>query len=321
MARGERSDEVWSGLDLLAPAAAPAWLARAPGRLGAFARRRSDGEGRGAPLRLAVEGALALWARGATDRRYRAELARRVAIDAWSAREIRRRRPAVVVAPSLAARRSFAAAREIGARTVLVLDLPLLRALHRDLDRAAEVWPERRFLRRYRAPAWAIAAQEAERVLADEIRVRGAYARATCIADGIAPARLVEQPLPPPPALARATAPTGRVRLAGLAAARHGVDTALAATRALGLVLVVRAGEGTEPADLLARPGVVADDGSPVDAVVCPAVCETYAPEVRGAAIAGLPVVASPGASVDGAGPDPFDDDAVAAALAAALAR
>ncbi|MDQ3301720.1 MAG: hypothetical protein M3619_34495, partial [Myxococcota bacterium] len=256
------------------------------------------------------------WAGDATDRGYLAELARRAAIDAWAATEIRRRRPRIVIASSLAARRTFAAARAVGARTVLVLDFPLLRVLHRDLDRAAAVWPERRFLQRFRAPSWAIARQEAERVLADLVIVRGAYAHALCLADGISEARLARLPERSEPGFARASATaTGRLRLAGLAAARHGVDTALAAARMLGMTLVVRVGDGSEPGDLASQPGV-ATDGGPVDAVICPAICESYPPELRTHA---LPVIASPYASADGRGPDPYDSRAFAQAIATAL--
>ena len=264
-----------------------------------------------------VDLAIRVLARGRTDRRYLAELARRAAVDAWVAREVARRRPEVVIAPTLAARRTFATARAVGARTVLILDLPLLRALHRDLDRAAAVWPERRFLRRFRAPAWAIARQEAERVLADRIVVRGPYARALCIADGVAEGCLELSDAPPPRVVAPPPRVTGRLRLAGLAAARHGIDTALAAARLLGKTLVVRAGEGTEPADLLARAGVAVDAG-PVDAIICPAVCECYPPELR---TSGIPVIASPMASLDGRGPDPFDAHAFAAAIDPAYSR
>ncbi len=255
------------------------------------------------------------WTRGETDRRYRGDFALRVAIDAWAAREVRRRRPHTVIAASLAARRTFAAARDIGAQAVLVLDLPLFRALHRDLDRAAQVWPERAFLRRFRAPAWAIARQEAERVLADRIIVRGAYAEALCLADGIAAAKLARLAIPARP-LPRPASPTGRIRLAGLAAARHGIDTALAAARLLGLELVVRVADGSEPADLARRPGVIVDPHAAVDAVICPAVCEAYPGELR---VTGLPVIASPMASLDGTGPDPYDARAFAEAIRLAI--
>ena len=291
-----------------APLALPGWLARAPGPLGRYAARRAM-PGPARPHLIAVEAALRAWARDRTDRRYRADFLLRAAIDAWAAAEVRRRRPRMVIAPSLAARRTFAAARAVGAAAVLVLDVPLLRALHRDLDRAAERWPARAFLQRFRAPSWAIARQEAERVMADLVLVRGAYAHALCLADGVPEARLARLPLGPAPRAAPAPAArTGRIRLAGLAAARHGVDTALAAARALGLELVVRVGEGTEPADLARLPGVTTS-GGPVDAIVCPAICETYPDELR---TPDVPVIASPMASADGGGPDPFDAGAFA---------
>ena len=298
--------------ELWAPLATPAWLARAPGPVGRYARRRQVPHAIAAPHLLAAEAGLRAWAGGRTDRRYQADFALRAAIDAWAAREVRRRRPRIVIAPSLAARRTFAAARAIGAATVLALDVPLLRALHHDLDRAATAWPARDFLRRFRAPSWAIARQDAERVLADLVLVRGGYAHALCLADGVPPARLARLPAPPSPVGPRPTAPTGRIRLAGLAAARHGVDTALEVARALGKTLVVRIGEGTEPADLAQRAGVAVDDG-PVDAIVCPAICEAYPAEVR---TTGIPVIASPMASPDGDGPDPYDARAFADAVA-----
>jgi glycosyltransferase involved in cell wall biosynthesis len=60
--------------------------------------------------------------------------------------------------------------------------------------------------------------------------------------------------------------------------------------------LVVRPGEGMEPADLLARPGVrvaAADVLDGIDLVVAPSWCESYPDEVARAAAAGLPVVAT----------------------------
>ncbi len=300
------------------PLALPGWLGRVPGPLGRYAARRAQPMPLlpRAPHLLATDAALRAWARDRTDRRYRADFLLRAAIDAWAAGLVRRRRPRMVIAPSLAARRTFAAARAVGAATVLVLDVPLLRALHRDLDRAAARWPERAFLRRFRAPSWAIARQEAERVMADLILVRGAYAHALCLADGVPEARLARLPERPPPALPTPLARTGRIRLAGLAGARPGVDTALAAARALGLELVVRVGEGTEPAGLARLPGVATDDG-PADAIVCPAVCETYPDLVRAT---GVPVIASPMASADGTGPDPFEPAAFADEIARQLA-
>lgn len=302
--------EVWS------PISAPTWATQVPGPIGRFAARRSAEADLRGPLLLA-DAALRAWARDRTDRKYLGELALRVAIDAWAAREVARRRPKIVIANSLAARSTFAAARAIGASCVLVIDVPLLRALHRDLDRAADAWPTRAFLRNYRAPTWALARQEAERVLADLILVRGPYARSLCIADGVPANRIAPLPMAAGPAITAPATPVGRIRLAGLAAARHGIDTALAAAQRLGVTLVVRSGEGTEPADLASRARVadVAHDRDPVDAIICPAVCETYAPELRAT---GIPVIASPMASRDGRGPDPFDADALARAIAEA---
>ncbi len=305
----------YGDLEHWTPLGAPAWARGLPGPLGRYAGRRHCGDRASAAL-LAVDAAFRAWAGAHTDRRYTAELALRLAIDAWTAQLVRRRRPSVVVASTLAARHTFAVARELGARCVLVLDLPLLRALHRDLDHAARVWPDRAFLRRYRAPSWAIARQESERVLADHVIVRGAYARQLCVDDGVPEHRIEVLPARATATCSKPAVATGRVRLAGIAAARHGIDTALAVTRALDLTLVVRTGEGTEPADLAAQPMVATDDG-PVDAVICPAVCETYAPELD---VSTLPVIASPMASRDGGGPDPYDADAFARAIERALA-
>jgi hypothetical protein len=296
--------EVW------APAGLPNVLGRIPGRIGAFVARRSIAADVRGPISIA-QAALRAWAGDRTDRGYQAEFVTRVATDRWTARQVRARKPRVVIASSLAARETFAAAREIGARCVLVMDLPVLRALHRDLDRAAAHWPDRAFLRRFRAPSWAIARQDSECVLADLILVRGPYAKS--LLDGqvaLLPMKIGEVPHV-------GKRPHGRVRLAGLAAARHGIDTALAATQRLGLTLVVRIGEGSEPANLASLPGVAVDDG-PVDAIVCPAICETYAPELRAT---GIPVIASPMASVDGQGPDPYDPSAVAEAIASSRPR
>ena len=273
------------------------------------------------PMVVARAGALAarLWSRGDAERIIHADIAQRALSDRAVALQVRRARPSLVVARSLAARHTLAAARAIGAATVLVLDLPVLRQLAADLDRAAARWPERRFLRRVRPSSEWIAEQEAEWLLADAILVRGAYGRALLQARGV-PATAIA-PLPPAAdaPMLRAVTPTGRVRLAGLATARHGLDVARAACASLGLTLVVRIGQGTEPRDLAALPGIATDD-APVDAVLCPALCEAYPAELAAARGAGVPVVVSRGAAqVGDQVVDPYDAADVTTALASAL--
>ena len=283
--------------ELWAPWAMPSWAASLPGPLGGFARRRTvAADQRFTPIAL-LGGALRAWASDRADRRYRADFTARLAIDEWSARLVAQRKPTTVIAPSLAARRTFAAARAIHARTVLALDIPLLRALHDDLDRAESCWPQETFLRRYRAPSSAIARQEAERVLADTILVRGPYARARCIADGIVADRLDELPRAEIAASTPALRPTGRMRLAGVASARGGLPMARAVAAAVGATLVVRIGDATEPSDLATASGIACDDG-PVDVLIAPSICEIYCDELRGAARAGVPIVTSPMASL-----------------------
>jgi hypothetical protein len=233
-----------------------------------------------------------------------------------------------VVAPSLAARELFARARALGARCVLVEDLPLLRALHDDLDRAAALHPAADFLRNHRARAADVARQEAERVLADEVWVRGAWAAGRLQAAGVPGERLRTWPAPAPdPAPPPRLPPRGRVLLlAGNAAARSGALEALALLEARpAWSLWARGGEGAEPA-LLRHPRVrrVGREAqrslAGVDVVLAPALCETYPEEVERAVRLGLPVLATDRAA--GAhGPDactrvPWGD---AGALAAAL--
>jgi hypothetical protein len=219
----------------------------------------------------------------------------------------------LVIAPSLAARRTFAVARQRGARTWLVEDLPWMRRLQDDLDRAAELHPSASFLRRYRAGRAVLVRQEEERALADRCLVRGVHAWQERVAAGVPEdrlGRLVEGQPPrsadsnghergqPRPPRAR-TADRGRatVLLAGLATARSGVHEAVQAMAGRpDLALLVRLGEGAEP-DLLRRPNVAAMRGNPlraleaVDLVLAPAWCETYPIEVLVAEAAGIPVI------------------------------
>jgi hypothetical protein len=201
-----------------------------------------------------------------------------------------------VIAPSLAARAAFAATPP-GSLKILAEDLPSFRQLHADLDQAFLAHPGCRFLRRYRAPASLIARQEAERVLADALLVRGRFA-VDQRADAGKPVLPLPRPRPPAhSATPRETRAPRRVLLAGLATARNGSMEALRAFSGNGAwELVVRPGEGMEPSDLLTRPGVrAAEAGSldGIDLVVAPSWCESYPDEVSRAAAAGIPVVAT----------------------------
>jgi hypothetical protein len=198
----------------------------------------------------------------------------------------------LVIAPAGAAERTFAAARSRGVKTILVHDLPVLRQLHHDLDAAARRHPDAPLLRRYRA--------------SDRVVVLGAFARAALLAAGVPEDKLVPartapvSPARPPPPERR------RVLLAGLATTRNGAREALAAVTGLGDVeLLVRAGDGLDPPDLLRRRGVRAASAAEqhsldgVHAVIAPAWCECDPPEVPLAARLGVPVLATARAAGD----------------------
>jgi glycosyltransferase involved in cell wall biosynthesis len=295
---------------------------------------------RSAPRTWAVvEVAARLWARGRADRRIRARIALRAAVDRIAARRLPPQTTEVHAA-SLAAQRTFAAARRRGSpvRCVLVEDLPGLRDLHDDLDRAAQRHPQARFLRRYRARPADLARQEAERVLAHELVVLGRWALARRRAAGVPAARL--RLLVPPKVEAEhgdgpthaqpPPGPTGPVvLLAGRATARGGLFEALTAAETAGATLLIHPGEGLEPRDALDRPRVRPSTPTEratlagVAAVVAPAWCESYPAEVVRAATLGVPVVASARAAghVDlaeaGIEVDPGDAGALARAIAA----
>jgi hypothetical protein len=259
----------------------------------------------------AVRLAMRAWTRGRADRIIRARLASRAAIDAWLARTLPRD-ATEVVAPTGAAWRTFAVAERRGIPRVLIMDMPCLRQLHVDLDRAARALPHRGFLRRYRADRDALVRQESEWVLASKILVRGEYARGVVARAGVS-AEIV--PLPCPPIAPRLHRPGRAVLLAGLAAARNGVDAAIDACAALGLELRGRTGEGAEA-------GVVPARGlDEIGVVIAPAWCESYAPELAAACAAGIPVIATRAAAafepvIEIA---PGDSGALAAAIARSL--
>jgi len=320
-------------VELWAPWAMTAGWAALPGAAGRFAARRLlDGAGRPPVTQpgwaLAQAGAR-WWAGAQVDRRYRLAFAERALVDGWAAHRLASlaRAPSAVVGCTGAALRTFAVAARRGTRTALVGDLPWLRGLHADLDRAAAALPDRGFLRRFRAPREAIVRQEMERAQADLVAVRGHYAHALCVEAGLDQARLCALPTAPRVVAAAPPPPGARtLRFAGLATARAGLDATLAALAAHPeLRLGLRTGDGTEPPDVLTRPNVVAIDGDPWPdtlAVVAPAWCEAYPPELDAAIARGVPVIATPAAS--GFAPThrvaPGDADALAAAIASVRA-
>ena len=194
---------------------------------------------------------------------------------------------------------------------MLVEDLPSLRALHADLDEAASRHPEENFLRNHRASAEDVARQEAERLLADELWVRGEFCRERLLSAGHAPERIRELPpllaasetarLPQKP---KGGADTPRVALlAGPALARGGLREALAAVDARPQwSLWVRPAEGTDPKHL-AHPRVrrVTEKEQRtlegVDVVLAPSWCESHPPELARAVARGIPVIATDRAS------------------------
>jgi hypothetical protein len=190
---------------------------------------------------------------------------------------------------------------------VLVEDLPSLRALHSDLDEAAARHPEEAFLRNHRASAEDVARQEAERLLADELWVRGEFARERLLSAGHPPERIRELSPPlekaspeKPPHTRKHSAHAHPVALlAGPALARGGLREALAALDARPQwSLWVRPSEGTEPRHL-EHPRVrrvTAEEQRTlqgVDVVLAPSWCESHPPELARAAARGIPVIAT----------------------------
>jgi hypothetical protein len=297
---------------VLAPWALPALPERyLPTRLRAALRRRRpevpDGfRVRALPGWTAVEAGLRVAGRSQATV-YRARFAVRRAV-ARLAATLLPEGVTTVVAPSLGAREVFAAARARGVRCVLVEDLPSLRALHADLDAAFARHPEESFLRNHRASARDVARQEAERLLADDIWVRGEFAREQLLSAGLDTERIHEL-LPTEAETARRrgaarhgarTSHAHRVALlAGPALARMGVREAVAALDARPeWSLWVRT---TEDSDLLhlehprVRPvtAQVQQGLAGVDVVLAPAWCESHPPELARAVARGIPVIAT----------------------------
>lgn len=308
-------------VEIFAPWALPGTPpAGAPARLTSAWRRRSLGElaptaaiGGRNPMWWLADAGLRAWSGSTVDRVMRARVARRWAADRLAVRALPPS-ATTVIAPSLAARHTLAAAQARGLRTILVEDLPSLRELHADLDAAAARWPESRFLRRYRAPAEWVSAQRAERLLAETLLMRNAFAARCRRAEGFGDVR----PLPgakPAVVAAAPRRPARTILLAGTAAARHGTNDVLAILDPRrDLTLLVQPGEGMEPADLLSHPQVRAAssvekerlDG--VDLVVAPAWCEAHLPQLAVAAARGIPILATDRVTWDESAPERPED-------------
>lgn len=188
-----------------------------------------------------LEAMMRLWAGSDTARGMQARFALRGLAARWATAGPEDE----VVAPSLAALELFA--RHPG-RKILLLDLPLLRELHADLDAAATANPSSQFLHRYRASRDIVVRQEQELALANEVWVRGAHAATLLERRG-----LPWKPLPTINDSAPTNPPRGNgILLAGLASARHGLPELLRVVEAhRDWRLHLRCGPGTEPANLL----------------------------------------------------------------------
>lgn len=189
-----------------------------------------------------------------------------------------------VYAPSLGARRILAEARRRGIEGVLVEDLPDLRQLHEDLDRAARRHPHCPLLRRFRAPHAVVARQEAERVLADR-RLNDRPGEGEPI-DWGRPAWVSPRRGP-------------AVLLSGLPVARNGTNEALAAMAGLERPLLARRGEVVEPGDaeLQLRPAEALAELDGIGLVIAPALVEGRHPVLAQAVAAGVPTIATPQAA------------------------
>jgi len=244
------------------------------------------------------------WEGGDVARRFRMLRARRHALDRLAAACIPEGRD--IIAPTLAA----TVLRGRASHLTVVLDLPLLSLLHRDLDAAAAALPRSTFLNNYRAPHDAVMDQERELHAADAVLVRAPYTQAQLGGR----AALLSPPPSPAPRRPLPSAPL--LQLAGAATARNGTHAALALLeRWPSARLRVRPTEGTEPTSLLDHPRVQTD-GTP-DAVLALSWCASAPPEVRAALADGIPVVATDRAALPGVAAivSPGDVDAIESAL------
>ena len=199
-----------------------------------------------------------------------------------------------IVAPSLAAQRTFARLR--GAQRVLMVDLPMLRELHEDLDCAARALPRCEYLRHHRASQAVLVQQLEECQLATRVLVRNRFAGRIVKQVGVDAEPMATAGEPEEPLL-RAMAGGERVLLAGSTASRHGLEVALVAMACLPQVqLVARFSVGSDTSSLKHPRLTVLQRDEPLPPVSCvwaPSWVESTPNEVVAAARAKIAVVAT----------------------------
>ncbi len=250
----------------------------------------------------ALELVLRAYTRGRAHRGYATRMMMRAAVDRAVALGLRRGNwpnARTVLAPSLAARRTLAAARARGLRGGLLEDLPDLARLSSTLDRSAAAYPDCPFLANHRPPRWAVVDQRCERELAHGVGVRGAFAWQRLAprfeAQLFAIPRASGTPRPAGTPSSIPTSPT--VLLAGPAVGRSGtMHLSALANRMPQVSFAVQATTPTEPAALLAHPRVHVASAAQlelngVQAVLSLSPVECHPAAVRRAIERGVPVV------------------------------
>lgn len=310
-------------VQVFAPWALPSAVGRFGGRIG-FVRRRNPQGLRGARPTgwfTAVELMARAYARGKAARSFANRVRLRTLVDRVAALALARGEPPpLVVAPSFAARRTFAAARRRGTTCLLVEDMPDFDGLVDGLDALARQHPQAHFLRNHRPRAEDHGRQRAERWQADVIAVRG---RVAWHRVGASTTRVL---LPQ----ASKVCPSERgvdIGFAGPALARAGSTHLPALLEALpDRILRVRPGPCSEPASLLRHPRVQVDASlRGVGVVASLGPLESHPEAVAQALAGGIPVVGTL-ASTGLLDPstvhtvDPSDTPSTAAAIEAALA-
>lgn len=274
---------------VFAPWALPSAAARLGTSVG-FVRRRDARRLPGARWTgwfTAAELAARAHARGKAARTFANRVRMRRLVDALASFDLGRdAAPRLVVAPSFAARRTFAAARRGGATCLLIEDMPDFDGLVDGLDGLAREHPQAHFLRNHRPRANDHARQRAERWQADAVAVRG---RAAWHRLGGSKNRVVLPRVPDPREVRRGH----EVGFAGPALARAGSTHLPALLDALPeRTIRVRPGPCSEPASLANHPRVRVDpslDGVGVVASLGP--LESHPDAVTQALDAGIPVV------------------------------